>query len=81
MERTECEAKILEKLREIVEIYHGYNPEGHYLTLCYDSSDGEEWTHFNNAYWANGIEEERGEDAEKPLDFFTYVEKPEREAI
>lgn len=32
MNRTECEAKIMEKLEEINEIYKQYNPNGTYLT-------------------------------------------------
>ena len=35
MNRQECETAITEKLREIVEIYHGYHPEGRYLSLMY----------------------------------------------
>lgn len=52
MNREECESKILEKLEEIIAIYHEYNPEGDYLTLDYrnDKEEGRRF-HFNNAYF------------------------------
>lgn len=47
MNRVECEAKILEKLKEIKKIYKEYNPNGTHLSLavvndCYM---------FHNSYW------------------------------
>lgn len=39
MNRQECEKIILEKLEEIVAIYHEYNQEGNYLSLTYLRDD------------------------------------------
>lgn len=33
MSRIECESALLRKMKEILDIYHEYNPEGDYLTL------------------------------------------------
>lgn len=35
MYRRKCEKLILEKMKEIVTIYHEYNPDGNYLSLAY----------------------------------------------
>lgn len=35
MNRQECEKLIIEKLKEIVTIYHEYNQDGNYLSLAY----------------------------------------------
>ena len=48
MNHAECVKAIKEKLDEISEIYHQYNPDGKYLSLCL-SDDG--WAMFNNHYW------------------------------
>lgn len=55
MGRIECEKAIIQKMREIMDIYHEYNPDGERLTL---------WVledHYSiaNAYWKD--------DAEHPL--------------
>ena len=34
MTREECEKILIEKLKEMQEIYKQYNPEGEYLTMC-----------------------------------------------
>lgn len=34
MNREECESKLLEKAREMREIYRQYNSEDDYLTIC-----------------------------------------------
>lgn len=66
MNHAECIKAIKEKLDEIIDIYHRYNPEGKYLVLAY--SDG--WILFNNRYWeedknrAINFTEEEGEIAE-----------------
>lgn len=60
MYRRECESLIMEKLEEIVAIYHEYNPDGEYLSLCYrNGDDGIDKVSFNNAHW--------DEDKEKPI--------------
>jgi len=48
MNRAECEEKIIEEFKKIVEIYHQYNPAGTYLTLAYLDDD---WMHVNNRYY------------------------------
>lgn len=35
MTRSECESEIIAKLKEIVAIYHKYNPAGTYLSIIY----------------------------------------------
>ena len=64
MNRQQCEAAILEKMKEIVEIYHEYHPLGRYLSLTY-LCEGDDWIQFNNRYW------EDGEDVNIPIDFRT----------
>lgn len=64
MDRHDCEKIILEKLKDIISIYHEYNPNGKYLTLSY--SQGEEFEgieifNINNAYF--------GEDSEFPIKY------------
>lgn len=54
MNRQECEEKIAEKLREIVDIYHQYNPDGKYLAMAYLLSDEYESISANNRYWQDG---------------------------
>ena len=72
MNRQECETAITEKLREIVEIYHGYHPEGRYLSLMYMDNENGEYLQFNNRYWsADGPAGENGEDVETPIDYHT----------
>lgn len=57
MNRQECEKKILEKLEEIVAIYHEYNQEGDYLYLSYmKDDDGVDKISFNNSYWEDDKE-------------------------
>lgn len=55
MGRIECEKAIIQKMREIMDIYHEYNPSGERLTM-YVIDD-----HYSvdNIYWK--------EDAEHPL--------------
>lgn len=61
MTRSECEVLILQKIKEMVDIYHKYNPHGEYLTACYlVNEDGDHTVLFNNKFW--------GDDAEAPID-------------
>lgn len=66
MRRKECEELILKKLKEIYKIYHEYNPQGEYLTLCI-MKGRQGWSLWaNNRYY--------GEDKNKPIDFTNYPE-------
>jgi len=51
--RKECELAILDKLQEIVDIYHDYNPDGEYLSLSYNAIDGDVFKSVNNCYWVD----------------------------
>ena len=61
MTREECEAKIVELMREIYETYKQYNPVGNYLALFLigDALMG------NNAYY-----DIKSIDYEKKIDFY-----------
>ena len=61
MTRQECEDKILEKLEEIVEIYHEYNPNGEYLAMFYHLHG----VNVNNEYWDGGNDEDHVVNARK----------------
>ncbi len=54
MDRRECEELILEKLKEIGEIYKQYNEDGNWLFLNVNIKDGEHCMH--NEYWEDDIE-------------------------
>ena len=70
MNREECEKLILEKLKEISDIYLEYNQKGEYLSLCFmKREDNDLYFSFNNNY--------NHEDINKPLDF-TKFEKEKR---
>lgn len=58
MNRTECESEIMAKLKEIVEIYHKYNPAGTYLIMAYL----DDWFNVNNRYY-----DEESPDYELPI--------------
>lgn len=34
LSRIECESAILRKMKEIIDIYHEYDPNGNYISLC-----------------------------------------------
>ena len=65
MERKECEEKMMEKLKEIVDIYKQYNPKGDYLSMCYT----EFGIMINNEFYSN--------DKEKPINIFLGVDEYE----
>ena len=50
MNKKQCEKLILEKLKEIGDIYLQYNPKGDYLNLCFMNEDNELYFSFNNSY-------------------------------
>lgn len=75
MNRQQCEAAILEKMKEIVEIYHRYHPEGKYLSLTYIEVDEGEYIQFNNRSWQFEDEpEENGEDVEIPINMEVNID-------
>lgn len=51
MTREKCENKIMKHLEAIVSIYKKYNPNGEYLTMCFQENRGEQTVYFNNEYW------------------------------
>ena len=70
MTRQECETMILEKMQEIVDIYHQYNPDGRYLNLTYMDEENDGYIMFNNRCWTFDEEDrEDGEDVDFPIDF------------
>lgn len=69
MDRQDCEKIIIEKMKDIVAIYHEYNPDGEYLSLCYrKDDDGIDQVSFNNASWED--------DKEKPIRVMDWVSWP-----
>lgn len=72
--RSECEKLIISKLKEIVELYHQYNPNGTYLNAYYLEDENHISYSAFNRHYANG------EDCDKPIDCTIFVEK-EREEI
>lgn len=70
MERNECERLLEQKFRELIDIYHKYNPEGTYLSATYMNDDGAGTVKINNRCWhfceADGLED--GEDIDHPID-------------
>lgn len=76
MTRTECEKQIEKKFREIIDIYHQYNPDGKYLALAYVDDDGDGHISVNNRCWdaCDETGREVGEDINFPIDF--YAKKP-----
>ena len=77
MTRQECEAIIEKNLIEIVKAYNQYNPNGKYLSLCYNGDEGVECIAGNNRCWsANEAEgREAGSDylAGKIIDFYRDI--------
>ena len=70
MTRQECEAAILGKMQEIVDIYHGYHPDGKYLSLTYLDDNGDGYIQFNNRCWVfDDPENENGEDVDFPINY------------
>lgn len=51
MTRKECEEAIEQKLREIVEIYHQYNPQGNYLSMGYINNENSRAIMCHNSCW------------------------------
>ena len=65
MNKKQCEKLILEKLKEIGDIYLQYNPKGDYLNLCFmKDEDNELYFSFNNSY--------AEKDQSKPINFTRF---------
>lgn len=81
MNRTECETLIAEKLNEIVDIYHQYNPEGHFLSLNYNEDEEGRFEWFYNCYFPEtkddegNITSEAGQDVDRPIHLFRNVKE------
>lgn len=60
MKREKCEKLILEKLKEINDIYLEYNPKGEYLNLSIIVEKNKSYLSFNNQYYE--------EDKKNPID-------------
>ena len=56
MTRAKLERELLDAMKKVVELYHVYNPEGTYLSLCYINGN----IHINNQYFDT--------DMRKPVD-------------
>ena len=71
MERNECERLLEKKFRELIDIYHQYNPDGKYLSATYMDDDGDGTVKINNCHWHfdDELGMEDGEDVNLPIDF------------
>lgn len=58
MNRHDTEEKILDLLEEIMNVYHGYNPDGKYLTMTFGVHEGKPYVNVSNAYWHGGDDED-----------------------
>lgn len=65
MNRLECEAKILEKAKEIEQLIMEYNPNNKYFVLFIT----DEALNFNNDYWKDE-KEGKGSGYDAPIDFY-----------
>lgn len=61
MTREQCEKKIRDLMIQIDKVYHEYNPEGTYLSLCIVG----DFARVNNSYYSDDAA-----DADHPLDMF-----------
>ena len=71
MTRQECEAEIIRLLRQIIDVYHVYNPDGNYLSLTYLNENDDQFIGCFNQHWENGA------DIAKPIDCHDKKEKEE----
>ena len=63
MTREQCEKKIRDLMIQIDKVYHEYNPEGTYLSLCIVG----DFVRVNNSYYSDDA------DADHPLDMFYQI--------
>ena len=73
--REKCESMINRLIREIVNVYHLYNPDGKYLSIAYVNEDNDEYVSCNNHYFSADEEtgEPAGDDFDHPINFHTYA--------
>lgn len=72
--RKECEAKILEKLKEIEKIVLEYNPDNKYLVM----SVRDTVFNANNDYWLND-DGSKNSGTDKPIDFVIFRNEEDEE--
>ena len=53
LSRMECETQIAGLLRQIVDVYHQFNPEGNYITFYYLNQNDDNYIHFDDASESN----------------------------
>lgn len=58
MNKEECEKKLVNKIKEMWDIYKEYNPEGDFINVCISNEN----LIINNKYF--------GEDGNKPIDYY-----------
>lgn len=79
MGRIECEKAIIQKMREIMDIYHEYNPDGEQLTMCVI---GDHYS-VENIFWEEDYEHQISaweEDGYEGVFSYVYVKKEGAEA-
>ena len=79
MGRIECEKAIIQKMREIMDIYHEYNPEGKRLTM----SIIDDFYSVNNTFYEDDYEHQIDawvEDSYEDVFSHVYVKKEGAEA-
>lgn len=67
MNRAECEARIAKKLKEIIDIYAQYNPEGKYLSLTI-------FPKHSIQFWNQNYDDDTI-DVEYPIDYWERFDK------
>lgn len=69
MQREECEQLLIRKLKEMVDVYLQYNPDGKYLCLGYlrDEDEGTFSLNVNNSYWPSIDGDPAGDDVDLPI--------------
>lgn len=74
--REECEMRITQKMREIIAIYHLYEPNGDYLSMWY-TGDAEKGSFDpecpEKPYGVIVIGNNSGNEPVKPIDVFRHV--------
>lgn len=77
--RKICEQKILDKMKEIREIYKEYNPDGRYLTLSIIDDSISFWNSYRVAHIdEDGVyHEASGDDVDTPIDCYVNIKEDE----
>ena len=73
MDRNKCERLLEQKARELIDIYHQYNPDGNYLSITYINDGGDGTVNIYNRYWKadDELDMENGEDIDLPINIST----------